>query len=52
MTERRPSLGQVVRNFRAFDAPFHTKLGMFLKTHWTKVRRLDDCCGNDGQPGC
>ncbi len=52
MRERRGSLGEVARNFREYDAPFHSKLRMFFANNWTKLKRRDDCCGNDGQPGC
>jgi hypothetical protein len=48
----RPSLGAVFANWRAYDAPFLTKLRLAARNNWTKLRRRDTCCGHEGQPGC
>jgi hypothetical protein len=47
-----PSLKAVFSNFRAYDAPFSTKLGLFFRNNFTKIRNRTNCCGNHGQPGC
>jgi hypothetical protein len=49
---QRPSLSSVFTNWREYDASFATKLRMALSNSWTKLRRMDNCCGNEGQPGC
>jgi hypothetical protein len=48
----RPSLGATWRNFQDYDAPFATKMRMFLRNNWKKARTRKDCCGNNGEPGC
>ncbi len=48
----RPSLSATFANFRGYDAPFLSKLGMAARNNWIKARTRKDCCGNDGQPGC
>ncbi len=25
---------------------------VFARNHWLKIRRLESCCGNYGEPGC
>jgi hypothetical protein len=50
--EPRPSLGAAFTNWREYDASVATKLRLALKNNWTKLRRRQNCCGNDGQPGC
>lgn len=51
---RRPGQGLAASraNFREFEAPFATKLRMLLRNNWTKLRTHENCCGNDGEPGC
>lgn len=49
---QRPSFGNVVSNWREYDAPFGTKLKLLLRNNWSKVRTRSNCCGNDGEPGC
>jgi hypothetical protein len=49
---QRPSLRSSLANWRAYDASFLTKLRLALRNNWTKLRRMDNCCGNEGQPGC
>jgi hypothetical protein len=48
----RPSLGAVFTNWREFDAPFLEKLRLAARNSWTKLRKRQNCCGHDGQPGC
>ena len=37
---------------------YHSTLQMmdrnrvFARNHWLKIRRLESCCGNYGEPGC
>ena len=40
------------RVWRAYDAPFHTKLRLYARNNWIKLRTFSMCCGNHGQPGC
>jgi hypothetical protein len=48
----RPSLGNLVTNFRTYEAPLPTKLRLALANNLTKIRSRSNCCGNRGQPGC
>ncbi len=52
MSRQRPSFGNVITNWRDYDAPFGTKLKLLLRNNWKKVRTRSNCCGNDGEPGC
>ena len=52
MSRRRQSFGNVLTNWREYDAPIGTKLKLLLRNNWTKVRTRSNCCGNDGEPGC
>ena len=46
------SMRQSWENFRAYDAPFATKVRMVLSNNLKKARTRSSCCGNHGQPGC
>lgn len=48
----RPSLADVWRNFREYDAPVGVKSRMFIANNFRKLRRRSGCCGNGGEPGC
>ena len=48
----RPSFGALLSNWREYDAPFVEKLRLAARNNWTKLRKRNDCCGNEGQPGC
>lgn len=48
----RPSFAAVISNWREYDAPFAEKLRLAAANYWRRIARLDNCCGNDGQPGC
>ncbi|MHB8376516.1 MAG: hypothetical protein ACYDEB_06120 [Dehalococcoidia bacterium] len=48
----RPSLDAIISNWDRSDAPFLAKLRMAAANNCRKLRLLQDCCGNDGQPGC
>jgi hypothetical protein len=50
--KNRASFGAVVSNWREYDAGTMTKLRLAAKNYWLRVRHLDTCCGNDGEPGC
>jgi len=41
-----------VSNWREYDAPFLTKARLAAKNYYRRLRRLNNCCGNDGEPGC
>jgi hypothetical protein len=47
-----PSAKAVFTNFRDYDAPFFTKVGLFFRNNFVKLRSHSNCCGNHGQPGC
>jgi hypothetical protein len=48
----RPSFGNVISNWRTYDASFLVKLRMALSNSVTKLRTRASCCGHHGQPGC
>ena len=48
----RPSFRAIFSNWREYDAPFTTKLGLAMRNYWIRVRHAQGCCGHDGQPGC
>ena len=48
----RPNLSDNFRNFWESDIPFFERLGIAMANNFTKLRKLDTCCGNYGQPGC
>lgn len=48
---RRPNLRAALSNMR-YPAPWYTKAWMLVRNNWLKLRHLDNCCGNEGQPGC
>jgi len=52
MSRDRQSFGNVITNWREYEAPIATKLRLLLRNNWRKLRRRQSCCGNDGQPGC
>jgi hypothetical protein len=39
-------------NWRTYDGPFLTKLGLTLRNRTKSVVTLKGCCGHLGQPGC
>jgi hypothetical protein len=49
-------LGQHARNFftnwRAYDAPVATKLGLTIRNRARATFSRRQCCGHHGQPGC
>ncbi len=48
----RPSPRAFFSNWTTYDAPFATKLRMAASNTFTKLRKHEACCGNNGQPGC
>lgn len=50
--EQRPSWANVVTNWQRRDLTFAQKLRLQLKNSWLRVRRVSNCCGNPGEPGC
>lgn len=56
--DERRSFGEELRqrgrsfftNWREYDGPFTTKLGLTFRNRARALRR--GCCGNHGQPGC
>jgi hypothetical protein len=47
-----PSLSALVTNWRNCDAPFFTKLKLFVQNSMIKIRQRSNCCGHPGEPGC
>jgi len=39
-------------NWRAYDAPLLTKLGLTFRNRLKATFSVHQCCGHDGQPGC
>lgn len=52
MTRKTPRIADVFSNWRESKLPLRSKVGLLLRNNFLKLRRLDSCCGNDGQPGC
>jgi hypothetical protein len=48
----KPSPRAFFSNWTTYDAPFTTKLRMAASNTLTKLRKHENCCGNNGQPGC
>ncbi len=40
------------RDWYRSTAAFLERTRIAAGNHWIKLRRLERCCGNDGQPGC
>ena len=41
-----------MQNWRDYDAPLGTKLRLYARNNWIKIRTFSGCCGNHGEPGC
>jgi len=39
-------------NWRTYDAPVSTKLGLTLRNRLRAAFSREQCCGHHGQPGC
>jgi hypothetical protein len=39
-------------NWRVYDAPFLTKLGLTFRNRLKATFSTRQCCGHHGQPGC
>ncbi len=48
----RPSLGAWISNWHNSDLPFFSRMETALRNNWTKIRTMQNCCGNLGEPGC
>jgi hypothetical protein len=46
------SIGRTFTNWRDSDLPVHEKMAAVIRNNWRKASRLQDCCGNYGEPGC
>lgn len=49
--DRDPSPNAFVRNLKQ-PMPIGRKIALFVKNGTLKVIKLQNCCGNYGQPGC
>lgn len=47
-----PSFRSFFTNWTDSDLPAHRKLSAALRNTLVKATRLQDCCGNHGEPGC
>ncbi len=45
-------ISRFLRNWRDSDLPAHEKVAAVLRNNLRKATRLQDCCGNYGEPGC
>ena len=34
------------------NMPWSDKLRLLFRNTWIKIKRLQSCCGNPGEPGC
>jgi hypothetical protein len=50
--EARRHAQQFFTNWREYDAPVVTKLGLAFRNRLTATFSRRQCCGNLGQPGC
>jgi hypothetical protein len=48
----RPSVGAGMKNWRNSDLPFAKKFAVMMKNELIKARKLQNCCGHPGEPGC
>jgi hypothetical protein len=39
-------------NWRVYDAPVMTKLGLTFRNRFRATFSRAQCCGHEGQPGC
>ena len=46
------TLGGIYRNLTGGDATFLTRVWSVLLAIPRRLRRLDSCCGQYGEPGC
>ena len=51
-SQPRPNPATMFSNWTSYDAPLAEKLRMAAANTFTKFRRRQACCGNNGQPGC
>ncbi len=48
----RPSAKAFFANWASYDASFAAKVRMAAANTLIKMRTRQNCCGNNGQPGC
>ena len=48
----RGSFGELISNWREYDAPAGTKLRLAARNYLLRLKNRSLCCGNDGEPGC
>jgi len=49
--DKRPNAKAVLDNLKS-PMPFIRKIGLIIKNSARKIRNLQNCCGNPGEPGC
>jgi hypothetical protein len=47
----RPNAKDILENMKS-PMPLGRKIRLILKNSATKLRKLQSCCGNKGEPGC
>ncbi len=47
----KPDLKDFISNLKK-PMPLSEKAGLYLRNNFLKIRKLQSCCGNHGEPGC
>jgi hypothetical protein len=50
-SNKRPDFSEFLDNLKK-PMPLTRKAGLYLRNNLLKIRKLQSCCGNHGQPGC
>jgi hypothetical protein len=50
-SNKKPELKDFMANMNK-PMPFTRKAGLFIRNNLLKIKNLQSCCGNHGEPGC
>ncbi len=50
-SNKKPDLKDFMGNLKK-PMPFTRKLGLYFRNNLLKIKSLQSCCGNHGEPGC
>ncbi len=50
-SNKKPDLKESLDNLKK-PMPLSKKAGLFLRNNLLKIRKMQSCCGNYGEPGC
>ncbi len=50
-SNRKPDLKEFLDNLKK-PMPFPLKARLYLRNNLLKIKNLQSCCGNHGEPGC